>query len=185
MSETFFWLTQASRLGGAYQGSRAIAESARVEGRAYDVNAKIADMQARSAIVRGREAAERHLEQVRGAIGSQRALAAARGVVVGEGSAAQIEKQTAKLGAVDAMTIENNAWREAWGYRFQGSEQRFRATLARLTGRARAQATLLGGVLGVQGAIGQRYYGVRDTSGLTSGSLEDLRAMEMSLRGGG
>ncbi|NIF51403.1 hypothetical protein [Burkholderia sp. Ax-1724] len=53
-------------------------------------------------------------------IGAERAAMAANGVDLDSGSALRIQGDTAKLGDVDAMTIRNNAARQAYGYQLQG-----------------------------------------------------------------
>lgn len=65
-----------------------------------------------------REQAKRR--ETAGLIGAQRAAYAAHGVDVNVGSPVDIQSDTAELGELDALTIRNNAQREAYGYKIQG-----------------------------------------------------------------
>lgn len=64
-----------------------------------------------------REQAKRR--ETAGIIGAQRAAYAAHGVDVNVGSPVDIYASTAELGELDALTIRNNAQREAYGYKIQ------------------------------------------------------------------
>lgn len=120
---------QAAAAAGAAQ-RRAAESGAELQ----DFNAKIADMQAQDAIERGAETESRYRTQVRGAIGTQRAGLAAQGVKVGFGSAVDVQADAAYLGELDALSIRNNAAREAWGYKMQATDLRKRAEIARKEG---------------------------------------------------
>ena len=50
---------------------------------------------------------------------SQRASLAANGVAVGEGSAAELQASTDLIKEIDVNQMNENALREAWGYRMQ------------------------------------------------------------------
>ena len=79
---------------------------------------------------------------------SQRASLAANGVAVGEGSAAELQASTDLIKEIDVNQMNENALREAWGYRMQGANYNNQA----LSHEAQKQnkwdvfgATLLGG----------------------------------------
>lgn len=108
-------------------------------------NARMAEWQARDAERRGDEAANRHRAQVTRMIGSQRAALAAQGVNVEDGSAAEVQLDTAMLGEMDALTIRNNAAREALGYRAQAIDYRRRGALERSQSGIAALGTILTG----------------------------------------
>lgn len=110
-----------------------------------DMNADMADAQARDAITRGQEEERRHRQSVQGLIGRQRAALAAQGVDVNSGSALDVQADAAKFGALDAVTIRNNAAREAWGYRVQAANYKAEGRLAFNRGMLDAGGTLLGG----------------------------------------
>jgi len=132
-------------------------QSGRANERLMDYNARLAEQQAEDALARGREAERRMRTDVRRTIGSQRARLAASGVdISAEGSAVDLFADTARLGELDALTIRNNAAREAWGYRTQAVDYRARGDLARREGTYRAVGTLL--------TTGARAYGMRAPS---------------------
>lgn len=93
-------------------------------------NRRIAEMKARDALKRGHETEARSRQGNRKVIGSQRAALAAQGIRVDFGSAADIQTETANIGELDALTIKNNALREAFGYTTQGQDSSMQGRLA-------------------------------------------------------
>lgn len=95
------------------------------------VNAKlITDFQTRFSEQQVKEAKRRGLTEevisrgrTKKIIGSQRAALAAQGIRIDEGSARDVQMETADIGELDAMNIRNNAAREAFGYKSQGIAQ--------------------------------------------------------------
>jgi hypothetical protein len=79
------------------------------------------------------------------AIGTQRSAQAANGIDVNSGSAAQLQDDTAMLGELDALTIQNNAAREAYGYQVQANQDIKNARQAVSNGRTAATGSILGG----------------------------------------
>ncbi len=79
--------------------------------------AQAKEMQAQTALEQGKVAEDAQRKKVQSVIGSQRAQAAASGLLVDSGTAQQVTEDTAGFGELDAMTIRNNAQREAWGIR--------------------------------------------------------------------
>lgn len=119
-------------------------ESGKANERLMNQNARIADMQADDALDRGRKAEGRHRVDVRRTIGAQRARLAASGVdISADGSAIDLVADTARMGELDALTIRNNAAREAWGYKTQAVDLRARGKIARMEGKYAAVGTLL------------------------------------------
>ncbi len=134
---------------GSVAGAYGTAQGQRAQGeyneKLMELNAKMSDFQAEDAIRRGDKAAQDHLKRTQRMIGSQRASLAAQGITIDTGSAAEVQADTAEIGAQDAMMIKNNAWREAWGFKVQGEDMRSRGRFARLAGDAQATQSLLGG----------------------------------------
>lgn len=79
------------------------------------------------------------------AVGTQRAAQAANGIDVNTGSAAQLQDDTSMIGELDALTIQNNAAREAYGYRVQANQDLQNARQARTNARTAATGSILGG----------------------------------------
>ncbi|MCO7513713.1 hypothetical protein NJF44_01335 [Pseudomonas guariconensis] len=140
----------ASALIGAQQAQQQGAATAE----ANLQNAAFADAAASDAIKRGEFEADQSRIDTRAMIGAQRAGFAANGIDVNSGSAADVQDDTAALGEQDALTIKNNAAREAWGYRTQAQQNRMAASNARRSG----QAGMFGSLL-TAGAQGARAYG--------------------------
>jgi hypothetical protein len=152
MGATGTFATAIGGLAQAYAQNQA-GEAAK---KLADRNADLDELRGLDAIGRGREAEKRHRIEVAKLKGSQRAAFAGQGVVVGRDSAATVEQETETLGELDALTIRNNAAREAWGYRVQASDTRARGRIARQEGRMQAVGTLL--TTGANGALSYEKY---------------------------
>lgn len=136
------------------------AEAYRIKGEyekaAYETNAKLATMNAEDAIARGDQDAGTIFKRGRAVRGSQRAALAAQGIKIDSGSAQEIQGETATLSELDMLTVKNNAWREAWGYKLQAGQYTSAGIMAEIQGRAqanavknKASATLLAGQIGL------------------------------------
>jgi hypothetical protein len=132
-------------LAGASAQSGAIDAKGQYEAQMYEQNARFAEINADDALKRGAEAAQQQLKRGAEVQGSQRAALAAQGIAIDSGSAADIQADTAALAAQDAMKIQNNAWREAWGYRVQANDYRGKAELTKLGAKTDSANTLLAG----------------------------------------
>lgn len=106
-------------------------------------NAQFADAAANDAVRRGEYESDQQRRATRDFIGSQRTGFAANGVDVNSGSAANIQDDTAALGELDALTIRNNAAREAWGYRTQSAQNQLAARNAKASSKSAVFGTLL------------------------------------------
>lgn len=142
-------------LAGSYTQSRAIRSQGRYEAQQLEANARLANLQAEDATSRGKVEANRQRLATRRLIGSQRAALAAQGIEVDSGSALQLQADTAALGAQDALQIESNAYREAWGHRMQATGYQGQAGMARRASRNAARNTILTGGLGFLRDAGQ------------------------------
>lgn len=129
----------ASGAAGAVSEYRTGEQNQRIA----NMNAGLADQQAKDAIARGTVAELQLRRNTRRLIGSQRASAAASGVVVDSGTAGAIVSDTQMLAEQDAETIRNNAAREAWGYKVQAQDYRYKGQLAMKEGKDQAWGTIL------------------------------------------
>lgn len=109
------------------------------------VNAGISNRAAQDAITRGGIEADEQRKTTQQVIGAQRTGFAAGNIDVNTGSAGQIQNDTAALGELDALTIMNNAAREAYGYKVQAMDQRQQSKLAKYQGKMGAVGSILGG----------------------------------------
>lgn len=89
--------------------------------------AALADMSAQDALDRGDVAIRNNADATRRLQGRQRAVLAANGVLVDNGSALDLVTETAGIGALDQLTIRSNAEREALGLKQQARNFRTNA----------------------------------------------------------
>lgn len=101
----------------AYNQSKASKAAYEYQAAVANNNATLDEYKARDAIMRGQSAEIAQRMKTAGLKGTQRASLAARGLDLGEGSASDILTSTDMMGETDALTIRDNASREAWGYR--------------------------------------------------------------------
>lgn len=163
-----------SAVGGAFSQANAIAGQAQYQQKVAEINSKIADFQATDALQRGGQAAARALGRSSQAVSSERASAAGQGINVNTGSAADIQDQTGAMGRLDALTIQNNAMREAFGYKSQAASYTAQGQFAGIAGQnAYANTLVTGGMqalgYGFQGA----YYGSGGRPGYPRGGPGD------------
>lgn len=123
-----------------FQQAGAVLSQGRYHQRLAKWNADQTERDAAFVLERGQRAANRQRQDAKGLVGSQRAAAAASGVEVNDGSALDVQADTAALGELDATTIANNAAREALGYKAQASGYRQQGIYEGLAARNQAGA---------------------------------------------
>lgn len=159
--------------GGLLQGQQAQAQAAS-QASALDRNAQFLSNAAADARKRGAYEADWQRVQTQSLIGSQRAAQAANGGLVDQDTNAIITQDTAQLGELDALTIANNAAREAYGYEVEASDARLTASNLRKQGKRAMTSSLLGGALsGASSAFGGGMFGGA-SSGLGAGTTAAL-----------
>lgn len=133
-------------VGGMQQGN---AQDAAAQSQARDMrtNAGYANEAAEDALARGRYDADIQRLRTGQMIGTQRAAMAASGGLVDEGTNAILQQDTAQLGELDALTIQNNAAREAYGLKVQAIQGYSNANATSLAGKTAKQNSLMGGVI--------------------------------------
>ena len=129
-----------SQFAAQRKQANALDRAGAYERAGYDQNAQFAEDQAADAIARGKEAELRQRTATRQFRGSQRAGLGAQGIALDSGSALDVQEETVALGELDALTIRNNARREAYGYRVQAGDLRRQGQLAELSARNQAGA---------------------------------------------
>lgn len=154
-------LSAGTSLYSASQQAEAGKKESEFNAAQMDMNARLAARQGEDAIGRGDKEAATYRDKVNQTVGSQRAALAAQGIDVNSGSAAEVQLDTKAMGEKDAMTIKNNAWREAWGYKVEAQNNRGSASMTRQAGENRYNNTLLTGGLqalnsGISGAMAAR-----------------------------
>lgn len=150
-------LTAGASLLSARQQAAGLEASAAYSERMAGVNERLSNMQAEDAEKRGEVEAGNVLKRANQIKGSQRAGFAAQGIAVDSGSAQDVQTETAEMGALDALTVRNNAAREAWGYKMQGLQGRASAEMDAMGKRNTAGATLLTGGIQAADSIARGY----------------------------
>lgn len=152
---------------GAIKNAQAQREQAEFQAEQDKFNATIAGFQAEDAIARGEQEAQNLGTQARVLKGQQISAAAASGIDVGTGSAADIQAETDRLSSLDIISIKNNAAREAFGYKAQAAGYNQQSEMTRRSGIAKSNDTLLtGGANFIAGAAnsytaGKKFYDER------------------------
>ena len=159
-------LLQAAGAGmsayGAYQGAKADKASLTYQSQVAANNAALAEQQAQFAMENGVSAEQNQRLRTAAMVSTQRASTAANGVAVDEGSAAEVAAGTKYIGERDALTIRDNASREAWGYRTQ--EQGYKDEGAMLAATARSvspRKAAFASLLTSSGSVASSWYNMR------------------------
>lgn len=151
-------VSAAGSIVSAKQQSSAIRTAGQYERMVYEQNSRFAALQAQDELIRGEKEAQKRLKLSRQIIGSQRAALAAQGIDVNSDDALLVQEETRQFGAEDALTIRNNFWRSAWGYKVQANEYAGRGAFAELTAKNQARNTILTGGLQAARDIAGGYY---------------------------
>ncbi len=109
---------------------------------------------AEDAIQRGKTEEDNHRRQTAAFKGTQRSMLAANGVELDSGSASDLVADTAMLSELDALTIRNNAEREAYGYESNARAEEAEAGMR--ASRTRNDAT--GSALSFGGSVASKWY---------------------------
>jgi hypothetical protein len=134
-----------SAIGNAYAQAQSIKAEAEYKQKVFEMNTQLAEYQADDALKRGtKEAAAQH-RRGNQMVGEQRASLAAQGVEVDYGSAADVQRETEMMSKLDEISIKNNAFREAWGYKTQAVDYATRGQMAKLAGENEFRNTLVTG----------------------------------------
>ena len=113
---------------------------------AYETNARYAEMSADQVVKLGYGQSKQQRKKTKQFVGAQRASLAGQGIDVNSGSGLQLQEEAMLMGAEDARTIENNAFREAWGMRAQASEMRFQGKMQQMASKYAARGAMINGV---------------------------------------
>jgi hypothetical protein len=136
----------AISLAGGMMGAQNARQQGAFQAAMAEQNAAYKEAAAQDAEKRGAVEADRYRRQVGQFIGSQRTGFAANGIDVNSGTASEIQDDTAAFGEFDALTIANNAAREAWGYRVGAQNDLMNGRMAQSNAKSAATGSILGGV---------------------------------------
>ncbi len=144
---------------GAYKSSEGTKQGYNYNAAVARNNAQYAEMQAQDAIARGENAVDVSRMKTTQLASRQRALMAAHGVALDEGSPLNILNDTAYMGEHDARTLADNAAKEAWALRRQAANYTDQSSL--LSARASDEEPWLnaaGTLLTQSGQVADRWY---------------------------
>ena len=117
-------------------------EEGKVASATGETNRRLSIAQANDELLRGSLEEQRYRREVAQIVGAQKAVFGARNVAV-TGTPLDLLSDTAQIGEEDALTIRNNAARQAWGYRNQANESSRWGGAQQRNARGRAAGTLL------------------------------------------
>jgi hypothetical protein len=120
-------------------------------------NQIMAEYAAQDALRRGEEDAQKVRQQADQLKGRQRALMAAKGLDLTEGTPADILDQTDFFGQTDIATTRGNAARDAWSMRARGSQAAAEGSAA----ARNANMSAFGTLLGQGGQVADKWYSSR------------------------
>lgn len=142
---------------GSYYAAKGQKTALKLQARIAEVNAKIAEGQARDTLQRGERQEQGTRMSAARLRSSQRAAMASSGIDLGSETAAAVLTSTDYLTEVETNTIKANALREAWGFRMDAGQSRSEASMARATAKGispvgDAFSTLMTGAAQVAGS---------------------------------
>lgn len=131
---------------GAGMGMNAYSQYAagQMSRKLSNANASIADRQSASEVQSGNYNANLSALRTSAIEGQQVNTTGANNLTV-SGSALRMVGDTARAGALDALTIRNNALRRAWGFAVQGAGDRYSGAADAASGTLNAMGTFIGG----------------------------------------
>lgn len=133
-----------TQMYGQYQEGQAAKDMSKYQSQVAKNNALSAEYAAEDARARGRQAEVTQRQRNRLIQGNYRASAAARGVLVDDGSAGDSLVDLAGIGELDALTIRSNAEREALGFEAESSEFMGESRLRKASGKNAVRSAALG-----------------------------------------
>lgn len=156
---------------GGFYSSKMTKNQLAFEADISRINARLAELGARSAFEKGQQEVASLTLQAGQLKSRQRAAMAANGIDLGEGSAAEIQASTEIMKEIDKNTLEANAVRSAWGYRVEASNLQSAAMMKEGSAAGISPfATGASSLLTSAGKVAKQWYG-------KSTSLDQIRAL--------
>lgn len=147
-------LSALSSVIGVIQGVSSIRAQSAYEQSISRTNAVIAGIQAKQARQAGDAEASRRNLQTAQIVSARRAAQGASGTDVASGSNALARLGDQEIGAMDELTIRNNAARAAWGYETEAIQDDYKGQFTRLSESTKVQQTILaGGLQAISGPL--------------------------------
>ena len=156
---------------GSYYSASANRAALKSQAAVADVNARIAELGAQSALNQGQHQVGALTLEAGQLKSSQRAAMAANGIDLGVGNAVEVQATTDLMKEIDANTLKANAVRSAWGYRTQGVNFQNEALMKRATAGAISPfGSAAGSLLGSAASVAGSWYSL-NKSGALKGTI--------------
>jgi len=147
---------------GAYYGARGKASGLQFKAQMAEMNAHLAETAAQTELLKGQQHSAALTLQAGHLKSRQRAVLAANGVDLGEGSAAEMLASTELMKEVDKQMAQVNAVRNAWGHRMQKANCQAQAVMARASAKEiRPAASAFSSLLGGAGRVARSWYSLK------------------------
>jgi hypothetical protein len=147
---------------GAYKSAAGQKAALNYQASVADNNAKIADQQAQFALLNGEQEEQAQRLKTAATMADQKAVAAANGVDIGSATPIELMASTKLIGDKDALTIRDNAARQAWGFQTQATGMRNEAAADRATASSmNPWMSAAGSLLTSAGGVADRWYRYR------------------------
>jgi hypothetical protein len=155
---------------GAIQQGKAQADAANYQAQVARNNEIIALQQAAYTRQEGAAKAQQQDLQSAQLIGKQKATLGASGVDIESGSPLEIQASQASLARLDALTVQSNAERKAWGFDVEATNQKAQAGLYHMQAANAKKAATLAAFSSLLGGFG-KFAGKWSGGGGAGGSL--------------
>lgn len=129
-------------VSGAFAAKTSI-DQGKYQSKVMENNALSAKFAAEDAMARSDVAEKQQRDRTRALLGQQRAALAANGVDSATGTGSQLLMDTAGMGEFDAITIRNNAMKQAYGLNTQADNLLADSKAARIAGNNGAIGSIL------------------------------------------
>lgn len=162
---------------GGFYSARMTKNQLDFEASMARINARMAELGARSAFEKGHKEVANLTMQAGQLKSRQRASMAANGIDLGEGNAAEVQASTDLMREIDKQTLEENAIRSAWGYRTEAANLESSAMMKE--GSAAGISPLMSGatsLLTSAGKVASNWYEMSQPSDSASRQIRRLLA---------
>lgn len=156
---------------GAYNSAAGQKAALGYQASVAEANAKMAQEQARFALLNGEQEEQAQRMKTAGMMADQKAVAAANGIDVASATPTELMASTKFIGEKDALTIRDNYAREAWAHRQQANGYLNEAAMDESTADAmNPWMSGVGSLLSSAGTVSSQWYKYREaTLGKTAG----------------
>jgi hypothetical protein len=135
----------AMMIGSTLISAKGAIDQGNYASKVAENNALSAKYAADDALARGAVEEQKTRDQTRALMGRQRAALAANGINTGSGTGSLLLQDAASAGEFDALTVRNNAMKQAYGFNVQADNLLAEGKATKAASRGQAMGTLLTG----------------------------------------